>query len=75
MRRGPGGSKKGRGPLAHAARALVVPQRRRPPRSRGRGLGGPKAKEAPSPMRRGPRLSQSEGGPLAHAAGAWAVQK
>ena len=33
-----------------------------------RGLGGPKAKEAPSPMRRAPRWCQNEGGPLAQAA-------
>ena len=34
--------------------ASVYPKRRRPPRLSGGGLGGPKAKEAPSPQRRGP---------------------
>ena len=34
--------------------ALVIPQRTRPPRPSGGGLGGPKAMEAPSPQRRGP---------------------
>ena len=51
------------------------PKRRRPPRPCGGGLGGPKAKEAPSPMRWGPPWSQSEGGPLAHEVGASVVPK
>ena len=34
---------------------MVVPKRRRPPRPCIRGLGGPKAKEAPVPTRLGPR--------------------
>ena len=72
----------------HAVGASVVPKRRRsprpsggvqkrrrPPRPCGGGLGGPKAKEAASPMRWGPRWSQSEGGPLAHAVGASLVPK
>ena len=48
---------------------------KKPPRLSGGGLGGPKAKEAPSPQRRGPRWSQSEGGPLASAEGASVVPK
>ena len=48
----------------------MVPKRKRPPRLSGGGLGGPKAKEVPSPQRRGPRWSQSEEGPLASAEGA-----
>ena len=63
------------GPLAHAMGASVVPKRRRPPRPCVGGLGGPKAKEAPSPMQWGPWWSQSEGGPLAHAVVAWVVPK
>ena len=55
--------------------ASVNPKRRRPPRLSGGGLGGPKAKEAPSPQRRGPRWSQSQRGPLASAAGASVVPK
>ena len=55
--------------------ASVNPKRRRPPRLSGGGLGGPKAKEAPSPQRRGPWRSHSEGGPLASAAGASVVPK
>ena len=39
------------------------------------GLGGPQAKEAPSPMRAGPRWSESERSPLAQAAGASEVPK
>ena len=53
----------------------MVPMRRRPPRLSGGGLGGPKAKEAPSPQRPGPRWSQSQGGPLASAEGASMVPK
>ena len=53
----------------------MVPKRRRPPRLSGGGLGGPKAKEAPSPQQGGPRWSQSGGGPLASAAGASLVPK
>ena len=53
----------------------MVTKRRRPPCPCGGGLGGPKAKEATSPMRRGPWWSRSEGGPLAHAAGASVVTK
>ena len=53
----------------------MIPKRERPPRLSGGGLGGPKAKEAPSPQRRGPRWSQSPGGPLASAAGASMVPK
>ena len=53
----------------------MVPMRKRPPRLSGGGLGGLKAKEAPSPQRRGPRWSQSEGGPLASAEGASMVPK
>ena len=59
MRRVPWWPQSEGGPLAHAAGASVVPKRRRPPCPR---AGGPKAKEAPSPMRWGPRWSQSEGG-------------
>ena len=55
--------------------ASVNPKRKRPLRLSGGGLGGPKAKEAPSPQRRGPRWSQSPGGPLASAAGASVVPK
>ena len=61
--------------LAHAARALVVPKRTRPPRPCAAGLGGPKVQEAPSPMRQGPRWTQSGRGPLAHAAKASVVPK
>ena len=91
QRRGPWWSQSERGPFASAAGALVIPQRRRPPRLSGGGLGvrkqrrpprlsgggpgGPKAKEAPSPQRRGPRWSRSEGGPLASAEGASVVPK
>ena len=53
----------------------MVPERRRPPRLSGGGLGGSKAKEAPSPQRRGPRWSQSQRGPLASAEGASVVPK
>ena len=53
----------------------VVPKRRRSPRPCGGGLGGPKAKEAPSPMRRGPWWSQSEGGLLADVARASVIHK
>ena len=52
----------------------MIQTRKRPPRQRGEGLGGPKAKEAPAPTRRGPRWSQSEGGPRAHATGASMIQ-
>ena len=38
------------GPLAHAVGASVIPKGRRPSRPCGGGLGGPQAKEAPSPM-------------------------
>ena len=41
----------------------------------GGGLGGPKAKEAPTPMQWGPRWSQREGGPHAHVLGASVVPK
>ena len=79
MRRGPRLSQSEGGPLTHAVGASVVPKRRRPPHEapspRGGGLGGPKAKEASSPMRRQPRWSQSEGGPFTHAAGASVVPK
>ena len=51
------------GPVTHAVGASVVPKQSRPPRRFGRGLGDPKAQEAPSPVRREPRCSQSEGGP------------
>ena len=61
------------GPLAHAVGAPVVPKRREPSRRCGRGLGGPKANAALTPLRRRPRWSQSEGGPHAHAAGALVV--
>ena len=40
-----------------------------------RGRGGPKAKEAPSPMWQGPRWSQSKRGPLDHVARAPVVPK
>ena len=63
------------GQPAHAAGPLAVPKRKRPPRPCGRGLGGPKMREAPWPMRRGPRWSQSEGGPVAHTPGTSAVPK
>ena len=53
----------------------MVPKRKRPPRLSGGGLGGPKAKGAPSPQRRGPRRSQSQEGPLALAAGASVIPK
>ena len=53
----------------------MVSKRKRPPRLSGGGLGGPKAKRAPSPQRRGPRWSESERGPLASAAGASVVPK
>ena len=43
------------GSHAHAARASVVPNRKRPPHPCGTRLSGPKAKEAPTPMRQGPR--------------------
>ena len=46
-----------------------------PPCPCGGGLGGPKAKEAPSTMWWGPRWSQSELGPPAHAMGASVVPK
>ena len=69
MRWGPRWSQSEGGPLAHAVGASVVPKRRRPPRPRGGGLGGPKAKEAPTPTRCGPQWSQSEGGP--HAQVVW----
>ena len=75
MRWGPRWSQNEGGPRAHAVGALVVPKRRRPPRPCGGGLGGPKMKEAPSPMRWGPRWFQSEGGPLARAVGASVVPK
>ena len=75
MRRGPRWSLNGGGPHAHAAGALVVPKRRRPPCPRSGGLGGPKTEEAPKPMRRGPRWSLNGGGPHAHAAGASVVPK
>ena len=75
MRRGPRWSPSERGPLAHAAGASVVPKRRRPPRPCGGGLGGPKAKEARSPMQWGPRWSANEGGSLAHAARPLVVPK
>ena len=70
MRRGPRLSQSEGGPHAHAVGAPVVPKRRRPPRPRGGGPSGPKAKEAPTPMRLGAPVSRSEGGPLAHALGA-----
>ena len=53
----------------------MVPQRRRPPRQHRGGLGGPKAKEASTPMRWGPRSSQSEGGLHANAEGASVLPK
>ena len=53
----------------------MIPKRRRPPCLSGGGLGGPKAKKAPSPQRRGPRCSQSQEGPLASAEGASVVLK
>ena len=59
----------------HAVGASVVPKRRRPPRPCVGGPGGPKAKEAPSPMQWGPRWSQSEGGPHAHTTGTSVVPK
>ena len=43
------------GPRANGAGASVVPKRSRPTRRCGGGLGGPKAKEAPTPMWWGPR--------------------
>ena len=75
MRWGPWWSQSERGPLTHVAGVHVVPKRSRPPRPCGGGLGGPKAKEAPSPPWRGPRWSQSERGRLNHAAGASVVPK
>ena len=54
MRRGPPWSQSGKGPLADAAGASLIPKRRRPARPRGGGLGGPKTEEAPAPTRRGP---------------------
>ena len=84
MQRWPRWSKKRGGPLAHAVVATVVPKRRRPPRSCGGGLGGPKVEEAPSPglnvkqapapTRRAARWSQREGGTRAHATGALMTQ-
>ena len=53
----------------------MVLKRERPPRLNSGGLGGPKAKEAPSPQRWGPRWSQRERGHLASAAGASVVPK
>ena len=67
MRRRPRWPQGGRGPLAHEAGASVVPKRRRPPRPCGGGLGGPKPKEARSPMRWEPQWSLNGWGPLAHA--------
>ena len=52
----------------------MVPKRRRPARLSNGGLGGPQAKEAPSPQRRGPRWSQRARSPLASAAGASVTQ-
>ena len=52
MRRRPRWSRSEEGPLAHAARAPLVPKRKRSPRPCGAGLPGPKAKDANSPMRR-----------------------
>ena len=49
--------------------------RERPPRPWGGSLGGPKAKQSPSPMQHGTSWSQSEGVALAHAAGALVVLK
>ena len=73
MRWGPRWSQSEGGPHAHAVGASVVPKRWRLQRPCGGGLGGPKAKEAPTPTRWGPRWSQSEGGPHAHAVGASVV--
>ena len=53
MRWGPRWSQSEEGPFAHAVGASVVRKRSRPPRPCGGGLGGPKAKEAPSPTRWG----------------------
>ena len=75
MRWGPWWSQSEGGPHAHAVGAPVVPKRSMPTRPHGGDIGGPKAKEAPSPTRWGPRWSQSEGGPLAHALGASVVPK
>ena len=75
MRWGPRWSQSEGGTLARATGASVVPKRRRPPRPCGGGLGGPKAKEAPSPMLRGPRWFQSEGGPPADAVRASVIPK
>ena len=75
MHRGPWWSQSEIGLLAHAVGARVVPKQWRPPRPCRRGIGGPKAKEAPSPMPRGRRWFESEIGPLAHAAGASMVRK
>ena len=75
MRWGPPYSQSEGGSHTHAVGASVVPKRRRPPSPCGGGPGGPKAKEAPTPMRWGPRWSQSEEGPLAHAVGAPVVSK
>ena len=70
MRRGPRLSQNGEGPLAHAAEASVIPNRRRPPRPCGGTFCGPKAKEAPAPRQWGPQCSQNGGGPRVQAAGA-----
>ena len=51
MRQGRRWSQSERGPLTHAVRASEFPKRKRPPRPCSGGLGGPKAKGAPSPMR------------------------
>ena len=53
----------------------MVPKRGRPPRPRGRGLSGAKAKKAPRPLPRGPRWSHSEGGPRVLAERASVVPK
>ena len=53
----------------------MIPKRKRPPRLSDGGLGGPKAKEAPSPQRQGPRCSQRARGHLASAAGAGVIPK
>ena len=47
----------------------MIPKSKGAARLSGGGLGGPKAKKAPSPQRQGPRWSQSETGPLASAEG------
>ena len=75
MRWGPWWFQSEAGPHAHGMGAPVVPKRTRSLRPWGAGLGGPNAKEAPTPMRWGPRWSQSEVGPLAHAVGASVVPK